>query len=489
MIARNALLNLAGHAAPLLAALFVVPLLVLRLGTDRFGFLALAWVLIAYFSLFDLGFGRALSRLVAERMGGPQQGGLRELSKTALTIAFSLGIVAGGILFIAAETVCIRLLRLPPALQLEAVEALKTLALCVPLATLTGTLRGLLEARYRFGWLTAIRVPLGILTFVAPLAASLWSTSLVALAAALAVVRLAAFGAHWIACAKLDSSLTALGWPTRWAVREMFSYGAWLTVSNVVGPLLVYVDRFAIGILVAVSAVAYYAAPYEVVTRLWIIPAALSGVLFPVMAAALPAQLPRLYRIGIKAVLIVVFPLAITAVLFARDWLGLWLGDEYATHGARVAQLLCLGVVINCLGYLPATLLQARGRADLMAKLHLSELPVYLLALWILVPAWELEGAAFAWAARCIVDAGLLFVLARRYVLNFPPRFTLPQLGAMAFSLAALIGAFGQFSLFAKTIYFTAVLAAFAALVWLVLLDPSERSRARHPLSLILGER
>src|SRR5947208_16524117 len=50
MIARNALLNLAGHAAPLLAALFLVPPLVARLGVERFGFLAIAWALVGYFS-------------------------------------------------------------------------------------------------------------------------------------------------------------------------------------------------------------------------------------------------------------------------------------------------------------------------------------------------------------------------------------------------------------------------------------------------------
>ena len=72
MVTRNALLNLVGHLAPLLAALIFVPPLISRLGTERFGFLALAWVLVGYFSLFDLGLGRTLSRLVAERIGTPR---------------------------------------------------------------------------------------------------------------------------------------------------------------------------------------------------------------------------------------------------------------------------------------------------------------------------------------------------------------------------------------------------------------------------------
>jgi len=54
-LSRNTVLNLVGQCAPLLVAIFAIPLLIRGLGTDRFGVLTLAWVVIGYFSLFDLG--------------------------------------------------------------------------------------------------------------------------------------------------------------------------------------------------------------------------------------------------------------------------------------------------------------------------------------------------------------------------------------------------------------------------------------------------
>jgi O-antigen/teichoic acid export membrane protein len=208
--------------------------------------------------------------------------------------------------------------------------------------------------------------------------------------------------------------LTVLGWPEGCAAREMLGYGAWLTVSNVVGPLMVYLDRFVIGALLAVSAVAYYTAPYEVVTRLWLIPAAITGVLFPAMSAASFDQLKTLYRKGIAVVLAAVVPLALLLAVFAYNWLDAWLGPDFAAKGARAAQLLCIGTAVNCAAYLPFTLLQARGDAHLTAKVHLAELPAYLVLLWILVPRWGIEGAALAWTLRCAADAGMLFLLAHR---------------------------------------------------------------------------
>jgi O-antigen/teichoic acid export membrane protein len=114
MLARNALINLAGHGAPLLAALFLVPPLIARLDAERFGFLALAWALVGYFSLFDLGLGRALSRLVAERRGTSREAELPGLSRTGLTLTFALGAAAGAALFAAAGPLCERVLHLSP---------------------------------------------------------------------------------------------------------------------------------------------------------------------------------------------------------------------------------------------------------------------------------------------------------------------------------------------------------------------------------------
>ena len=485
MIARNAVLSLAGHGAPLAAALAFVPALVSRLEPERFGFLALAWVLVGYFSLFDLGLGRALSRLVAERLGTARERELPELSRTALSLTLALGAAAGLLLFWLATPVCERLLDLPPEMQADAESALRLLALSLPLVTLTAALRGLLEAGQRFGWVNAIRVPLGVLTFAGPLAATLWSTSLVALVTALALIRLAALIAHWTVCARLYPQLARLGWPTSMATREMLGYGGWLTVSNVVGPLIVYIDRLVIAGLLAMSWVAYYSAAYEVVTRLWLIPAALTAVLFPAMAAASSERLGSLYRSGVKAVLIAIFPIALAAVLFAQDWLQVWLGADYASRAAHVAQLLCLGTAVNCLAYLPFTLLQARGRADLPAKCHLAELPLYLVVLGLAVQMAGIEGAAAAWALRAAADAAALFILAARVLAR--PGFTALQIAVIVVTLAMLIMAMVPSSPVEKLVYLVAALAVFGISGWMLLLDNFERTRMRNPLALIFG--
>jgi O-antigen/teichoic acid export membrane protein len=74
------------------------------------------------------------------------------------------------------------------------------------------------------------------------------------------------------------------------------SFGGWLTVTNIVGPLMTYMDRFFIGAMLGLSAVTYYVTPYEVLSRLQMLPQAIMGVLFPAMAAAHGGDQQRLDR-------------------------------------------------------------------------------------------------------------------------------------------------------------------------------------------------
>jgi O-antigen/teichoic acid export membrane protein len=482
-IARNAALNLAGHGAPLVAAIFLVPPLVARLDPERFGFLALVWALVGYLALFDLGIGRALTRLVAES----RERDLPGLSRTALSLTLFLGAAAGLLLFVFAPALSHGVLGMPAALQVEAAQALRLVALYLPLVTLTAALRGILEGRQQFGQVNAIRAVLGVLTFAAPLAATAWSTSLVLLVGALGVPRLIGAAAHWAVCRRAAADLTGLAWPRSSAARRLLAYGGWLTVSNIVGPLMVYADRFVIGTLLAVSAVGYYSAPYEVVTRLWLVPAALTGVLFPAMAAAAPERLAALYRMGVKTVLAIVFPITLAIVVFAAEGLRAWLGQAFAAEATRVAQLLALGVAVNCLAYLPFTMLQARGRARLTAKTHLCELPLYAIVLIGAISLWGIEGAAFAWALRCACDAAALFALARS-ANGTPWGFNRAQLAYIGGAFVLLAAAMAPVTLAGKALYLVAGLIALCVLGWAVLFDRSERSRLANPLGFLSGQ-
>jgi O-antigen/teichoic acid export membrane protein len=331
-------------------------------------------------------------------------------------------------------------LNVPPELRAEASASFYLLAACMPLVVTTSGFRGILEAHQQFGTAAMLRLPYAAFNYLAPLIAVSFSRSLVPVVALLVVGRMVTWTAHLVVCLRRYPYLRARVPFRRADLSELLRLGGWMTVSNVISPLMYNVDRFVIGGLLSMAAVTYYATPFDLVTKLLLVPSAIIGVLFPALAArAHDAERANdLMTRAIRMMAILMFPAALAAVAFAPEGLRLWVGQEVASHGARVAQWLALGVMINSLAQVPFTLLHAEGRPDLTAKLHLIELPAYGALLWYLTVAMGVEGVAIAWTLRVLADAIMLFALVairsdsakRRLVAAF--RIAIPLLAAAA---------------------------------------------------------
>lgn len=481
LLARNTVWNLIGNGAPLLLAVFCIPILIRGLGKERFGVLALAWALIGYASLFDMGLGRALTQLVAQRLGSGEDHEIPALAWTSLLLMLAWGVVGTAAVVAISPWLVHHALKIPEALQAETVRAFYLLGLSVPVVITSTGLRGLLEAHQRFKLVSALRVPLGVFTFVGPLMVLPFSRSLTPIVGVLVAGRVASCLAYLLACFQVVPELRRrVAWH-RPSAGPLVRFGVWMTVTNIVGPLMVTLDRFFIGALVSMTAVAYYATPYEVVTKLLLLPGALVGVMFPAFSTGFAQDRGRtaiLYGRSIKSLFLVLFPIMLCTVALAQDGLKLWLGADFAQHSFRVLQWLAVGVFINSLAYVPFAFLQGAGRPDLTATLHLVELPLYLGMLLWLIRVDSIEGAAIAWTARVAVDALFLFGLAKRYLpgkgsMRLGTAF-LPAMSLLILALAALLQ-----SPIVKGLFLFGTILCFALVTWFLILTPEERSLAQ----------
>ena len=477
VIALNTVWNLVGLGAPLLVALFAIPLLIRGMGTDRVGVLTLAWAVIGYFSLFDLGLGRALTKLVAERLGTGQTGDLPRLIWTALMIMGIFGTIGALVAAALSPWLVYSVLKIPRALQDETLKSFYLIALSVPVVIVTIGLRAVLEAHQRFDLANKVRIPFGVLTFLCPLFILPFSNSLFPIVGMLVAGSFAACGVFLIVCLHLVPELRHSIRPKRSMIKPLISFGSWMTVTNIVGPLMTYMDRFLIGAFISVTAVAYYATPYEVVTKFWLIPSALVGVLFPAFSTALAHDRQRagqLFGRGINYTFLALFPLTLLVVALAHEVLTVWLGREFADNSAFVLKWLAAGVFINGIARVPFALVQGAGSPDLTAKMHLIELPGYLSALWWLIGVYGIQGVAIVWVVRVCIDSLILFVMAKRL---------LPVTSAMVRgSLARIIAASGILAvagcltgLLEKGLFLIVVLVCFPVIAWVWLLDEEDR--------------
>jgi O-antigen/teichoic acid export membrane protein len=492
-LARNTALNFLGQFLPLLVGILMTPLIIRGLGTERFGILSLAWVVIGYFSLFDLGLGRATTKFVSEFIGTRKSGTLPSLFWTSLLFNGLLGIIGGLAMAAATPYFVNHIFRIPPELLGEAKASFFILSVSVPVVVITSALRGFLEGGQRFTLVNAVKIPSSSLTFLIPALALPLGLRLPPIVHLLLIARFASALTYALLCFKafpvLSRSISINGK----LIRFLLSFGGWITVTNVVAPLLVYLDRFFIGSRLSLDAVAFYTAPYQIITRLWILPMSLVVTLFPVFSAIgkeRQDELGDLYARSSKYLLLIMGPLILFIVLFAGNILQLWLGPEFAQKSTLVLQILAVGVLVNSLVNIPFSIIQGIGRPDITAKFHLLELPLYAWLAWVLIGRLGITGAALAWSIRVLVDALLILLAIQKLVPSSLPAMIRAGFGKAAIILSGLAAISSSVVLLTKIlvikIMFTVgLLPIFYLIVWYRVLSRGERQTLPSALGLV----
>ncbi len=484
-VARNTLLNLLGQGLPLLVGIVAIPITLRGLGQARFGLLGLIWAVLGYFGVLDLGLGRATTKFTAEYLARGDAVRLRRAATLSIASQTALGAVGGLVLAFLAPPAVERWLGVPAPVQAEARDAFLMLALSVPFVVLSLSLRAVLEAAQRFDLVNVIRVPTSAAIFLVPAVAAPLGASLPAIVLLLLLVRV---GACWASAAMIPRAIPGFRWELHlsWeTLRPLAGYGAWVAVSNVVSPLLGYLERFLLSSIAGVAAVAYYAAPYEAVTRLLIAPAGLASALFPVLSVTVAEQ--RASREGlvgrsVRYLLLLLAPPIMLLIGLAAPLVSAWLGPSYAGRSAPAFAILAAGVLVNALAHLPSVYLYGQGRPDIPAKFHLLELPLYVAAAWLLIRRFGVTGAALAWTLRVTADALLLALAVWRVASLSPGRLFGARVGRAMLAVAALaavalvVAAGLGIALAARITLLGGAIVVFGAFAWRYVLDEGERA-------------
>jgi O-antigen/teichoic acid export membrane protein len=404
----NFAINVFGAIVPLAVALVTVPIYVRHIGDARYGVLSIVWVLLGYFGFLDLGLSRAAVNALARLRNGPQEARARVLV-TTLAMNLGLGLVGSLCLAVFGSYLLQHVLAVPEALKPEVAQAFPWIVGLFPLALVAGVGSGALESREQFLLSNVLQVTGGSLGQVVPVVlAVVVSPSLAIVIPAAVVARVLTVAAILIVVYRDEGplSLRAFDWNQ---ARKLLSYGGWITVSGVVGPILSSLDQFAVGSVLNVAAVSHYAVPMSLVTRSQVFAGALSRTLFPRMSSVGPADALILASRALPSLAYAYGAICAPAIILAPIFFKYWIGAGFAAIAAPVAEILFFGAWINGLAFVPFGLLDSQGRPDITGKFHAAELLPFIGVLWVLTSTFGIRGAAFAWTLRCATDAACLF--------------------------------------------------------------------------------
>lgn len=409
--ATNYIINVSGLTLPIFVTVVTLPLYIRAIGEARYGVLALVWLMLGYSGFLDFGLSRATENALAKASVHADR---ERLLATALVLNLGSGLCGAIVLYFGMGYALTHFLSTPSTLQNEVRAVAPYIAVLVPMALMAGVMGGALSSRERFFTSNLINVVGAIVGQIVPVICAIAiSPSLSVIVPAAVMTRAAGLFASLIVVYRQERPLrlSAFDFPT---AKKLLGYGGWVSLSSIIGPILVSVDQLIIGARFGVQSVTYYAVPMSLVSRGQVFAAAMLRTLFPRLSRLDLAEARRMAEDATIALAFSFAALCGPAVIVVHSVLYAWMGPQFAVRSAPVAELLLIGAWINGVAFVPFGFLQAQGRPDIAAKFHIAELLPFIAVLWLASTYFGLVGAAMAWTLRVTADA-ILMIAAARY--------------------------------------------------------------------------
>ncbi len=397
--------NILGFAIPTIVSIPAFGVLSRWLSIEEFGVFTLTFAIVGYASIFDAGLSRAVTREVSiYREDTTEQS---KILGTANLLILFLCLIASFSLFVFSPYLA-TYLKITSASFTNVVISLRLLTLAIPFYIFNLIWTGYLEGMEDFLSVNIQKSISNSIIVLLPVLFCMIEKNIIYATFGLVIGRLISIIITSIYC-RIILKKSKFNFDKK-VFKRLLDYGSWITVSNIISPIMVYFDKFIVSNILGAQKVAFYTAPAEGVNRMINIPIALTKVLFPKInnAKSLDEQI-NLEKYSYVIITCVCLPFAITGFCFAKEIMTIWMGAEYGENTADVLKILLFGYYFNSIAQIPYTILQSKGFSKYTAAVHAIEIIPYLILLYYFTKTYGLIGAAGVWTVRVIVDFWLLF--------------------------------------------------------------------------------
>jgi len=407
----NIIWNFLGQGWLIILALITTPFIVRRLGTSLYGIYVLISVVIDYFAFLQLGMGAAAIRYISLYLAKKDLEKVREIFWTGMVSHFFLGLLGVALIIVLSGTFVYRFLHITSSQVDIALVALRIGSVGFLVSLLSGMAAGLIRTLGRFDILNIMGILLGSIQVGATVVVLVLGFSLKEIIIANLAVQLMGLLGYTYYGIKGMPEVRKWAW-SKDALIKLLTFGGFVTVSGIVGPILTNIEKIFLTTLRSVTNLTYYAVPFSLINRLSVIPVSFSSVLFPLFSyyqgeggSGLTKELH--FRSVLYLSLIYSVPF-LFIIFYGGAFLSWWMGEDFALHSTTILMLLGLAGFINASAYPSITALQGLGKPQWPALFHVLETVLYIPIGYFLIARYGGVGAAGAWLLRVLVDTVLL---------------------------------------------------------------------------------
>lgn len=394
--------------------LLYIPFMLRMMGQTEYGLYSLVASVISYLTVLDLGFGNAIIRYTAKFRAEGKQREQYEMFGMFLLLYSCVGIIAlliGGMLYCNVDRLFDRTMTVE---ELEKVRIMMVL-MCVNLAfTFPMSIFGSIITAYEnfvFQKLVNIaRIILNPLVMIVMLMMGYRAIGMVVVTTLFNVATLLIN--CWYCFHKIGIKIY---WGKfKWGfLKEISIYSFWIFLNALMDRIYWSTGQFVLGIYKGSAAIAVYAVAIQLQAIYMTFSTAISGVFLPKVTAMVAKgsserEVSDLFiRTGRIQYIVMAFILT-GFILFGRDFVRLWAGNDYE-EAYSIALLFFVPLTVPLIQNLGITILQARNQMKFRSLLYII---VALLSLGFSFPlAKKYGGIGCAWSTALALVLGHIVVM------------------------------------------------------------------------------
>lgn len=471
---KNLLAGFVNSVWTAVVTLAVVPLYIQYLGIESYGLVGFYATTQALFLILDLGLAPTMNREVARCSATGNMHDARFLLRTLAVLYWGMAVCIALALLLLAPLIAsywLQTINLSPETVMHAVMLMGVAIACRwPIGLYQGTLMGAQRLAISSG-INMVMISLanfgaiGILAWVSPSIQSffLWHAG-VSLLHVLILRRTA-----WDLIGRTGDVSFSLQ-----ELKRVWHFSAGMSGVAIAALVLTQLDKIILSRIINLEDFGRYTLAGVVAGSIYILITPVFNSIYPRFTVLVKSQkkdeLAVLYRLGSRALAIVLFPAACAVAFFAQDLIFVWTGNAaLSASAAPIVGLLTIGTSINGAMHFPYALQLAYGTVWIPLANAVTLLIIFVPLITILANSYGVTGGASAWLALNIVYLFLGTWLTHRYLLTgMGMKWLLQDIG-MPLLVSLLVMLLGEYIITATGIVSHSYARLFCGLVLTVL--------------------
>lgn len=407
------ILNYTSIAINMVVGLVYTPFLLAKLGQSEYGLYSLAASVIAYLTIFDLGFGNAIIRYTAKFKTEHKTKEIENMLGMFLQVYLLIGLavfIAGIIITIFAENIFGENMTAQEVMELKILLILLTLnlAFTFPMSIWSSVA----TAYERFIFLKSLSITVALLNPLVMVVALFWGYKAIALVVVTSFFNILSLVIHCWYCRKILSvkvSFSKFDWGF---VKEISVYSFWVFLTSLTDQFYWSSGQFILGIVQGTSAVAIFALALQLKNIYYTFSLAISSVFLPKVTKMVTEGTPNkvisdLFISTGRMQYLVISYILVEFFILGQPFIRLWAGTEYE-RAYFITLLFFISTLIPLIQNIAPTILMARNQMKSRAIIVLVMSAISLLISIPVSARYGAVGCAFVISLAIIVGYGLV---------------------------------------------------------------------------------